>query len=178
MVLQVFAEVDGFTTFAIHQLPVMIQFISIHNFLGAQKRLDSRFQIILAFRSKSQVLEWFFQSYVNWSGLNQLNSFMSFICKMLLFCPLSSQPTWQKSCKAYNHFYVAGTSKRVALIDVILCHCLPCIPALQYFIISSWHVIWTQHWLRESAKADIGSHQKIDIQLLYMYLSKDEVWNT
>ena len=112
----------------------------------------------------------------NWSGLNptqfihEIHLQNAANTSRLHICLISSQPTYlANELQSIQSFYVAGTSKRVALIDVVLCHCLPCIPAVQYFNVSNWHVIWTQHWLRESAKADIRSQQEIDIQLLYMF---------
>ena len=57
----------------------MIQLNPIHHFLGAQKRLDSRYQILLALRSTIQVS--LFQSYgeLERTQLNSINSRDSFL---------------------------------------------------------------------------------------------------
>ena len=142
VVLQVFAKVDGFTTLEIHKLTVMIQFRSIHIFLGAQKTLDSRFQIRLAFRSKMQVLVWFFQSYGKLEWIKPTQFIHEIHLQNAANLPHLLPTYLANELRRIQSFYAAGTSKRVALIDMILCHCLPCIPTVQYFNISSWHVIW------------------------------------
>ena len=81
----------------IHKLTVMIQFNSIHLFSGcSQRSLDSRFQIVLAYRSTIQV--WLFQSYgkLERIQLNSINSRVSFAkcCKYTVhpICTFASSP--------------------------------------------------------------------------------------
>ena len=88
----------------------------------SQKRLDSRFQIVLALKSTIQV--WLFQSYGKLERI-QLNSIHSrdSYAKMLQIhctshlpiCLISSQPTQQIDCKADSYLMLLAL-QRVALI--------------------------------------------------------------
>ena len=76
------AEVDRYTTFAIHDsqddCDDSTQLDSY--FLGAQKRFDSRFQIILAFRSTIQLMI-LSELWQTGADSTQFNLFMSFNAK-------------------------------------------------------------------------------------------------
>ena len=82
-------------------------------FLGAQKRLDSRFQIILALRSTIQLMI-LSELWQTGADSTQFNSFRSFNAKCCKYTPLhiclnSSPPKLSKSVAKQSVFDVAGT---------------------------------------------------------------------